>query len=122
MSKNALHIRIGNRIKKLRKEKKISQEDLAEMIGKSTDTVSNIERGIFLPRIETAQEIADALDVPLWGLFVHDISETDKTKVKLLNEIVDLLKGQPVDLLKTTLEQVKSFVVLKESFINRLKK
>ncbi|MFH0987250.1 MAG: helix-turn-helix transcriptional regulator [Candidatus Micrarchaeota archaeon] len=122
MSKKSLHIRIGSRIKKLRKEKKISQEKLAELIDKSVDTVSNIERAIFLPRIETAAEIADALDVDLYELFINDVSAPDKAKMKLLNEILDLLKNQPIDLLKMTLEQVKSFVALKESFINRLKK
>ena len=122
MKKNDLHIRIGNRIKKLRKEKKISQEKLAELIDKSTDSISNVERGIFLPRIETAQEIADALGVDLYELFIHDASAPDKTKMKLLNEILDLLKDQPMDLLKMTLEQVKSFIALKNSFINRLKK
>ena len=122
MKKNDLHIRIGNRIKKLRKEKKISQEKLAELIDKSTDSISNVERGIFLPRIETAQEIADALGVDLYELFIHDVSVPDKAKMKLLNETLDLLKDQPMDLLKMTLEQVKSFVALKNSFINRLKK
>lgn len=122
MNKNELNVRIGNRIKALRKDKKVSQEELAGAIGKTKDTVSNIERGVFLPRIDTAEEIANALDVPLYELFVHDVSVNDKTKIKVINEIVGLLKNQPLDLLKTTLEQVKSFIALKDSFINRLNK
>ncbi len=88
---------------------------------KSIDTVSNIERGIFLPRIETAQEIADALEVQLYELFIHDTSAADKEKMKLLNEILDVLKQQPINLLKTSLDQVKSFVALKNSFSKRQK-
>ncbi len=122
MKQRDTKIRIAERVKKLRKEKKISQEELASMIDKSTETVSHIERAIFLPRLETAQEIADALDVPLYELFIYDVPETDKAKIKLMNEIIDLLKNQPIDLLKMTLEQVKNFVALKDSFINRLKK
>lgn len=122
MKQRDTKIRIAERVKKLRKEKKISQEELAAMIDKSTETVSHIERAIFLPRLETAQEIADALDVPLYELFIYDVPETDKAKIKLTHEILDLLKDQPTDLLKMTLEQVKNFVALKDSFINRLKK
>lgn len=122
MSKKTSKIRIGKRIQKLRKDKKLSQEKLAEMINKSTETISHIERGKFLPRLETAQEIADVLDVPLYELFTYDIAETEKTRIKLTNEILTLLKDQPTDLLRTTLEQVNSFIALKNSFTNRLKK
>jgi len=86
------------------------------------ETVSHIERAIFLPRLETAQDIADALDVPLYELFIYDVAETDKAKIKLVHEIITLLKGQPLDLLRMTLDQVKSFIALKNSFINRLQK
>lgn len=122
MKKRSLKVRLAQRVKKLRKDKKLSQEELAAEIGKTLDTISHIERGIYLPKLETAEDIADALDVELYELFVQDISETDKTKVKLFNQIVDLLNDQPVDLLKMTLEQVKSFVALKDSFRSRLKK
>lgn len=122
MSRNDLSVRIGSRMRALRKNKGLSQEELAGRIGKSTETVSNIERGVFLPRIDTAEEIANALEVPMYELFVHDISINDKTKITVINEIIGLLKNQPLDLLKTTLEQVKSFIALKDSFIDRLNK
>ena len=122
MSKKTSKIRIGQRIQKLRKDKKLSQEKLAEKIDKSVETISHIERSIFLPRLETAQEIADALGVPLYELFTYDATETDKIRIKLTNEILKLLKDQPTDLLRTTLEQVRSFVALKNSFSSRLKK
>jgi len=122
MKKKTPKIRIGQRVQKLRKDKKLSQEKLAEKIDKSTETISHIERGIFMPRLETAQEIADVLDVPLYELFTYDVAETDKTRIRLTNEILRLLKDQPTDLLRTTLEQVKSFVALKNTFSGRHKK
>jgi transcriptional regulator with XRE-family HTH domain len=122
MAKKTSKIRIGQRIKALRKERKLSQEELAENIGKSVETISHIERSIFLPRLETAQEIADVLGVPLFELFAYDVSETDKAKAKATQEIIRLLHGQPLNLIKTTLDQVKSFISLKDSYLNKSKK
>jgi DNA-binding XRE family transcriptional regulator len=121
MGKKSSQTRIGQRIQQLRKDKKLSQAMLAELIDKSTETISHIEREIFLPRLETAQEIANVLDVHLYELFIHEFAEVEKVRIKLVHEIVKLLKDQPTDLLKTTLDQVKGFVALKESFA-KLKK
>lgn len=123
MEANDFNIRLGQRVKKLRKAKKLSQEALAEKVNKSVDTISNIERGIFPPRIETALEIAQALEIPLHELFqINDVPAGDKAKADLLDEIYNMLKEQPNELLKFTLEQTKELIMLKESFINRLRK
>ncbi len=119
MGNKVTKIRIGDRVRKLRKDSKLSQEQLAEQINKSVETISHIERGIFLPRLETAQEIADALNVPLYELFIYDVSESTKAKVKVIHEILDLLHEQPIDLLNMTREQVKSYIALKNALSNR---
>lgn len=59
----------GQRVKALRKIRKLSQEDLAEAIGKSVDTVSNIERGFAATKLSTAFDIATALDINFVDLF-----------------------------------------------------
>lgn len=114
---------LGQRIKKLRKTKNLSQEDLAERINKSVDTVSNIERGKFSPRLDTALEIANALDVEVFELFqVRDMPLKDKQKARILDEIFDLLKDQSDEVLQFTLAQTKQLVSLREQFIDKLKK
>lgn len=114
---------LGYQIKKLRKSKKLSQEKLAEKIDKSVDTISNIERGKFSPRLDTALEIANALDVELYELFqVRDMPVEDKQRTKILDEILDLLKDQPEEVLKFALKQTKELVTLKEKFIEKLQK
>lgn len=68
----------GSLISKLRKEKKISQEELATMIGCTKQTISNYERNTRKPDYETLEAIADVLNVPI-GFF---LSESER-KAKL---------------------------------------
>lgn len=112
---------LGFRIKTLRKDKKLSQATLAEKIDKSVDTVSNLERGLYSPRLDTALEIATQLDVNLYELFqVQDIPTEDRNRAKIIAEIVKVLRDQPEDILKFSLNQTKDLVQLKEQFVKKL--
>lgn len=55
--------KIGLNIKKYRKEKGLTQEELASKIGKSTITIRKYESGDILPSINNIYEIARALEV-----------------------------------------------------------
>ena len=65
---------LGEKITKLRKEKKLSQLDIASAIGVSRDAISKYERGDIVPSAENAKRIADVLDVSLDYL----VSEEEK--------------------------------------------
>lgn len=52
---------LGNRLKQARKEKGLSQEDLANLIGLKVGTVSKYEQGYRTPGIGKLQLIANAL-------------------------------------------------------------
>ena len=54
---------LGNRLKQARKEKGLSQEELANLIGLKVGTVSKYEQGDRTPGIGKLQLIANALDV-----------------------------------------------------------
>lgn len=62
---NDLKKHIGERVRKARKAKGLTQEQLAEAIDKTVETVSNIERGVKLPGLASLEEIRKALDVKL---------------------------------------------------------
>lgn len=114
---------LGHRIKTLRKAKNLSQEALSEKIDKSVDTISNIERAVSAPRLETAIEIARALDVEPYELFrIRDLPLSDKQRTKLLDEIFDLLQDQPEEILRFTLSQTQQLVTLRDKFSAQLKK
>lgn len=69
MGSDDLKRRFGGVVQTLREAAGLTQEQLAEKIDRSVDTVSNIERGANSTRIETAGRIADALGVTLPELF-----------------------------------------------------
>lgn len=67
--KYKVNIKLGKKIKKLRKERNISQEELAHQVGMHYTTLSRIERGESNPPVYTVYKIAKALKKPLKDLF-----------------------------------------------------
>lgn len=53
---------LKNNLKDIRKEKHLSQSDLAEMVGVSRNTISSIETGQFCPTAKLALVLCIALD------------------------------------------------------------
>ncbi|EOO24437.1 hypothetical protein ICM_06372 [Bacillus cereus BAG1X2-3] len=60
---------LQNRLKVARAEKKISQGELAEMVGVSRQTISSIETGQFCPTAKLALVLCIALDKTFEELF-----------------------------------------------------
>ncbi len=60
---------LKNRLKEVRAEKKISQAELAKMVGVSRNTISSIETGQFQPTAKLALVLAIALDLQFEELF-----------------------------------------------------
>ncbi len=61
---------IKNNVKFFREVKGISQAELAKMVGISRNSVSSIERGEFIPKLDTAFKLCNVLDVSIYCLFV----------------------------------------------------
>ena len=61
-----------NRLREIRKEKKIGQNYLVEKLGVSRQTISSIENGRCTPSLELAFDIADLLELPIEEVFIHD--------------------------------------------------
>ncbi|MET9983974.1 helix-turn-helix transcriptional regulator [Streptomyces rochei] len=59
---------MGDRIRAVRSERKLSQEKLAEHAGLDRKTVNRIEQAANSPRLDHLLLIAAALDVPLADL------------------------------------------------------
>lgn len=63
---------LRNRLKVARAEKRLSQDELAKMVGVSRQTVSSIENGQFNPTAKLALLLCIALDKKFEDLFYFD--------------------------------------------------
>ena len=63
-----------NRIKKLRKQAKLSQQTLADQIGVFRNTISNWETGYSQISLENAKKVAE-----YFGVTIEYLLESDKT-------------------------------------------
>jgi len=68
--------RIALRIRSIRKRRGLSQEEVAGLIDRSPDAISNLERGVSVPTYETLDALAQGLKVPLSDFFLDEKTES----------------------------------------------
>ena len=91
---------VGEKIKLVRQQKKLSQQKLGDILGVSQAMIAQYEKGTRNPKIETLQKIAIALEVPITSLAeyetpldnafseVHSYQATEKHKYKIFLELL----------------------------------
>jgi transcriptional regulator with XRE-family HTH domain len=65
----SLRIQFGQRLRALRRERGLTQEQLAELTKLSVDFISLVERGVNAPSFETIEQLAKSLKVKVVELF-----------------------------------------------------
>lgn len=60
---------IGDRLRAIREEKKLSQGDIETRTGLLRCYISRVENGHTVPAIETLEKFARALEIPMYHLF-----------------------------------------------------
>ena len=60
---------LKNKLKEIRKEKNISQQELADMVGVSRNTISSLETGQYEPTAKLALILSIALDKKFEDIF-----------------------------------------------------
>ena len=69
---------LGKQIYELRKKANLSQEQLAEKVGVSRQTISQIERGDYSPSVTLALKIAKVLNVSVEEIFSYEEGEENE--------------------------------------------
>jgi len=80
----------GKRIKELRKERNLTQEEFAELINIDPRNLIKIENAQTFPRIQTLENMIDVLDVSVSDIFnIEHLSD----KTVLMNKIINKLEN-----------------------------
>ena len=77
---------IGKKIEKIRKERRMSQYQLAMDAGLSTSYIPDIEKGLKCPTVETLDNICYALHITLKEFFTEQVDNVPQDKLAALNE------------------------------------
>ena len=85
---------IGRRIKEIRKQKKIPQEKLAEMIGISPNYMSALERGAYNIKLELLVQIIHCLDITADDLFRDVIKNGYMNRTSRLSDEIATLSAE----------------------------
>ena len=85
---------LSRNIKLIRRERHLTQEQLAEETDLTVKYISHLERGLSFPSADTLDKLASALDVPAYRLFYSEDSDTIPRDVlkKELHKIIDELR------------------------------
>ena len=89
--KTMIEQEIGRRIKELRKQKRIPQEKLAEMIGITPNYLSALERGAYNIKLDTLVQIIYCRDITADDLFRDVIKNGYQNRAsRLTDEVASL--------------------------------
>lgn len=78
---------LGKKIKQLRINAKLSQAELSERIGMTKKNLSNIERGLQIPALNSFLKILDTLNVSLSEFGISTEKTKNETRDELIKEI-----------------------------------
>lgn len=90
-----MNIRLGEKIKELRKSKNISQDTLAQYLGVSFQAVSKWESGITLPDVALIPAIAAFFDVSIDTLFQYNRLEAERLVSDICEKAYALRRNDP---------------------------
>ncbi|KYG90594.1 helix-turn-helix transcriptional regulator [Metasolibacillus sp. FSL H7-0170] len=108
-----LNILLGTQIKRYRKRKNLTQEQLGERAGITRPRISEIERGVANLTISTLENILNALEIDLHELFnFGDVAKSPdiETKETLIYYQQELLKGLSTKEIQYIYNTTKEFI------------
>ena len=79
---------IGSRIRAVRREKKMTQEQLAEAVGVGVTHISHIETGNSIPSLQVIVDIINTLDCSADELLCVEIKQAQSLRDSWLSDLV----------------------------------
>ncbi len=104
---NELTIKVGTRIRTLRKERGYTQEQLAFEANMHPAQIGHIERGVQSPTIDTLEKIINALNVSIQEFFNFD--NVSLNNENALNLFLNTLSNEELNDISTILIILKKW-------------
>lgn len=97
-------------MKSARLKKELTQEQLAGMLDKSVETISNLERGTYMTSMDTLFTVSGLLNVPMTFFFEGANDDRDVSVARLTQELElrRMAEGLSDDQLDMALRLVKA--------------
>jgi transcriptional regulator with XRE-family HTH domain len=99
---------IGVKVRAAREARALTQESLAEEVGRSVETISNIERAKVLPGIDVLHDISGVLGVPMAELVEITPAKKTMSRLRVEAQIQALVRQLPDDACDLVLEQIEA--------------
>lgn len=101
---------VGRQVARIRRERDLTQAQLAELVDVATETISRLERGVSIPSLKTLENIGRTLNVPLKDLFDFEYPEKSKetSSEKELSKVITLLKPMKAEDIRVGYTVLKS--------------
>lgn len=108
------NVKTGNMIKELRKEKGMTQKDLADLLHITDRAVSKWERGLSAPDISLLEPLSEILGVSIMEIIAGErkVVESFKEAEETVKEVIDISKKE----IKLKTKRIKQNIIL--SFIS----
>lgn len=105
MQAKEIQNRLAENLKRIRKSQKLTQFQLAEMIGMSEETIKNVELSRAWPSEKTLSQISEALNVDVCHLFMP-ISTSFHVPIQMQEVIKQTIGVTYKDFVESALQEV----------------
>jgi transcriptional regulator with XRE-family HTH domain len=119
--KKEIYMAVGDNIRKLRKEKGLTQKELAEKLNTHYTNINRIENNKYIPSLNTLMQVADLFDVTLDYLATGKEDELQEVRIedKKLAEkfkLIDSLEKEERRALITIIDSILTKKKFKDFF------
>jgi transcriptional regulator with XRE-family HTH domain len=113
--KKARNTAFGLRLKMFRQGVSLTQEQLAERVGKSTETISKMERGLIYPGVDMLILLAEQVGTSLDSLVgINLVGGLSNRSIALVSEASSILSQMDEKTLNVAVLQLRALVSLNE--------